>query len=298
VSDEILKRTADAYRRIRNTSRFLLANLNDFNPATDVVAPHDMLALDRWIVDQAAQTQARILAAYDRFQFHLIAQELQNFCTVELGSLFLDITKDRQYTMPANSVGRRSAQTAAWHILNAMVRWMYPILSFTAEEIWSHLLGEKPAMVLFTEWYDGLFSLDANDSISANEWNYIFTVRELVAKQLEALRVAGGIGASLDAEVDLYYPQVQGSNALAKLGDELRFVLITSDARLHDVSAKPEDAVEVMENLWVKVGASSAQKCVRCWHHRVDVGSYSDHPELCGRCIENIEGAGEGRQYA
>jgi isoleucyl-tRNA synthetase len=298
VSDEILKRTADAYRRIRNTSRFLLANLNDFNPATDVVAPRDMLALDRWIVDQAAQTQARILAAYDRFQFHLIAQELQNFCTVELGSLFLDITKDRQYTMPANSVGRRSAQTAAWHILNAMVRWMYPILSFTAEEIWSHLPGEKPAMVLFTEWYDSLFNLDANDSISANEWNYIFTVRELVAKQLEALRVAGGIGASLDAEVDLYYPQVQGSNALAKLGDELRFVLITSDARLHDVSAKPEDAVEVMENLWVKVGASSAQKCVRCWHHRVDVGSYSDHPELCGRCIENIEGAGEGRQYA
>ena len=298
VSDEILKRTADAYRRIRNTSRFLLANLNDFNPATDVVAPRDMLALDRWIVDQAAQTQARILAAYDRFQFHLIAQELQNFCTVELGSLFLDITKDRQYTMPANSVGRRSAQTAAWHILNAMVRWMYPILSFTAEEIWSHLPGEKPAMVLFTEWYDSLFNLDANDSISANEWNYIFTVRELVAKQLEALRVAGGIGASLDAEVDLYYPQAQGSNALAKLGDELRFVLITSDARLHDVSAKPEDAVEVMENLWVKVGASSAQKCVRCWHHRADVGAYSDHPELCGRCIENIEGAGEGRQYA
>ena len=298
VSDEILKRTADAYRRIRNTSRFLLSNLNDFNPATDVVAPSDMLALDRWVVDQAAQTQARILSAYDRFQFHLIAQELQNFCTVELGSLFLDITKDRQYTMQANSVGRRSAQTAAWHILNAMVRWMYPILSFTAEEIWSHLPGEKPAMVLFTEWYDGLFGLNANDSISANEWNYIFTVRELVSKQLEALRVAGGIGASLEAEVDLYYPQAQGSNALTKLGDELRFVFITSDVRLHDVSAKPEGAVEVMENLWVKVGAASAQKCVRCWHHRADVGSHSEHPELCGRCIENIEGAGEVRQYA
>jgi isoleucyl-tRNA synthetase len=210
----------------------------------------------------------------------------------------LDITKDRQYTMQANSLGRRSAQTAAWHILNAMVRWMYPILSFTAEEIWAQLPGEKPAMVLFTEWYKGLFGLEANDSISANEWNYIFTVRELVSKQLEALRVAGGIGASLEAEVDLYYPQTQGSNALVKLGDELRFVLITSEARIHELVDKPADAVEVMENLWVKVSASTAQKCVRCWHHRPEVGSHSEHPELCGRCIENIAGEGEVRLYA
>ncbi len=301
VSDEILKRTADAYRRIRNTARFLLANLNDFDPAKDVVAAQDMLALDRWIVDQAAQVQAKVLSAYDRFQFHLIAQEVLNFCTVELGSLFLDITKDRQYTMQADSRGRRSAQTAAWHILNAMVRWLYPVLSFTAEEIWQHMPGDKAESVLFTQWYDGLFSLDANDALSANEWSYVFNLRELISKQLEAVRVAGLIGASLDAEVDIYYHKQgreAGTDPLEKLGDELRFVLITSYARLHDLSEVPADAIEVIEQVFVRVTPSNYGKCVRCWHHREDVGSHAEHPELCGRCVENVAGAGEARDYA
>ena len=301
VSDEILKRTADAYRRIRNTARFLLANLNDFDPAKDVVAAQDMLALDRWIVDQAAQVQAKVLSAYDRFQFHLIAQEVLNFCTVELGSLFLDITKDRQYTMQADSRGRRSAQTAAWHILNAMVRWLYPVLSFTAEEIWQHMPGDKAESVLFTQWYDGLFSLDANDALSANEWSYVFNLRELISKQLEAVRVAGLIGASLDAEVDIYYHKQgreAGTDPLEKLGDELRFVLITSYARLHDLSEVPADAIEVIEQVFVRVTPSNHGKCVRCWHHREDVGSHAEHPELCGRCVENVAGAGEARDYA
>ncbi len=301
VSDEILKRTADAYRRIRNTGRFLLANLNDFDPAKDVVAAQDMLALDRWIVDQAAQVQAKVLSAYDRFQFHLIAQEVLNFCTVELGSLFLDITKDRQYTMQADSRGRRSAQTAAWHILNAMVRWLYPVLSFTAEEIWQHMPGDKAESVLFTQWYDGLFSLDANDALSANEWSYVFNLRELISKQLEAVRVAGLIGASLDAEVDIYYHKQgreAGTDPLEKLGDELRFVLITSYARLHDLSEVPADAIEVIEQVFVRVTPSNHGKCVRCWHHREDVGSHAEHPELCGRCVENVAGAGEARDYA
>ena len=298
VSDEILKRTADAYRRVRNTARFLLANLNDFNPATDIVAPQHMLALDRWAVDQAAQTQAKVIAAYDRFQFHLIAQEVLNFCTVELGSLFLDITKDRQYTMQANSRGRRSAQTAAWHILNAMVRWLYPILSFTAEEIWRFMPGDKPEAVLFTQWYDGLFTLDANDKLSANEWSYVFNLRELISKQLEQVRVAGLIGAGLDAEVDIYYRRGEGQDPLAKLGDELHFVLITSVTRLHDLAQAPAEAVEILENVKVQVTPSTAAKCVRCWHHQADVGTHAEHPELCGRCIENVDGAGEVRDYA
>ena len=301
VSDEILKRTADAYRRIRNTARFLLANLNDFDPAKDGVAAQDMLALDRWIVDQAAQVQAKVLSAYDRFQFHLIAQEVLNFCTVELGSLFLDITKDRQYTMQADSRGRRSAQTAAWHILNAMVRWLYPVLSFTAEEIWQHMPGDKAESVLFTQWYDGLFSLDANDALSANEWSYVFNLRELISKQLEAVRVAGLIGASSDAEVYIYYHKQgreAGTDPLEKLGDELRFVLITSYARLHDLSEVPADAIEVIEQVFVRVTPSNYGKCVRCWHHREDVGSHAEHPELCGRCVENVAGAGEARDYA
>ncbi|EIJ35546.1 isoleucine--tRNA ligase [Thiothrix nivea] len=302
VSDEILKRTADAYRRIRNTARFLLANLNDFDPATDVLPAADMLALDRWAVDQAAQVQVRVLAAYDRFQFHLIAQEILNFCTVELGSLFLDITKDRQYTMQANSRGRRSAQTAAWHILNAMVRWLYPVLSFTAEEIWQHMPGGKVAdSVLFTQWYDGLFTLDASDKLSGSEWSYVFNLRELISKQLEEVRVAGKIGAGLDAEVDIYYRQAArepGSDPLVKLGDELRFVLITSAAHLHDLAAVPGDAVEVMEHVFVRVTPSAHGKCVRCWHHREDVGSHAEHPGLCGRCADNVDGAGEVREYA
>ena len=302
VSDEILKRTADAYRRIRNTARFLLANLNDFDPARDMVPAADMLALDRWAVDQAAQVQEKVLLAYDRFQFHLIAQEVLNFCTVELGSLFLDITKDRQYTMRADSLGRRSAQTAAWHILNAMVRWLYPVLSFTSEEIWQHMPGEKAVdSVLFTEWYDGLFRLDAGDKLSASEWSSVFNLRELISKQLEEVRVAGKIGAGLDAEVDIYYrkdAREPGADPLVKLGDELRFVLITSGAHLHDLAEAPEDAVEVMEHVFVRVSRSKHGKCTRCWHHREDVGSHAGHPELCGRCVDNVEGAGEVREYA
>ncbi|MBU0654860.1 MAG: isoleucine--tRNA ligase [Gammaproteobacteria bacterium] len=302
VSDEILKRTADAYRRIRNTARFLLANLNDFDPARDMVPAADMLALDRWAVDQAAQVQEKVLLAYDRFQFHLIAQEVLNFCTVELGSLFLDITKDRQYTMRADSLGRRSAQTAAWHILNAMVRWLYPVLSFTSEEIWQHMPGKKAVdSVLFTEWYDGLFRLDAGDKLSASEWSSVFNLRELISKQLEEVRVAGKIGAGLDAEVDIYYrkdAREPGADPLVKLGDELRFVLITSGAHLHDLADVPEDAVEVMEHVFVRVSRSRHGKCTRCWHHREDVGSHAGHPELCGRCVDNVEGAGEVREYA
>lgn len=302
VSDEILKRTADAYRRIRNTARFLLANLNDFNPATDLVAASEMLPLDRWAVDQAAQVQDKVLTAYDNFHFHLIAQEVLNFCTVELGSLFLDITKDRQYTMQAGSVGRRSAQTAAWHILNAMVRWLYPVLSFTAEEIWQSMPGEKAEdFVLFTQWYDGLFRLDANDKLSASEWSYVFALRELISKQLEEVRVAGQIGASLDAEVAIYYrkgsPEVN-SDPLLTLGDELRFVLITSAVHLHDLAAVPAAAVEILDQVFVQVSRSAHGKCTRCWHHREDVGSHAAHPELCGRCIDNVEGAGEVRKYA
>lgn len=297
VSDEILKRAADAYRRVRNTARFLLANLNDFDPKRDALPSTQLLALDRWIVDQAAQVQDKVLTAYNKFQFHLITQEILNFCTVELGSLFLDITKDRQYTMQANSRGRRSAQTAAWHILQAMVRWLYPILSFTAEEIWQHLPGDKAESVLFTQWYDGLFRLDANAVLTAGEWAYILAVREGVSKQLELLRVAGQIGAGLDAEVDLYCDASAGAS-LRKLGEELHFVFITSAARVAPLADKPEDAVAVLDGVWVKVAPSPHAKCVRCWHHRADVGSHPEHPGLCGRCVANVAGTGEVREYA
>ena len=298
VSDEILKRTADAYRRIRNTSRFLLSNLGDFDPAKHLVAKEDMLPLDRWAVHQAAQVQENVKDAYARYQFHQVTQEIQKFCSMDMGSLFLDITKDRQYTMQANSPGRRSAQTAVYHILQAMLPWMYPVLSFTAEEILTHLPGEHEEAVLFMQWYDGLFELDADSAISADDWVQIFAVREAVSKQLEQVRADGNIGAALSAEIDLYCSEATGA-ALAKLGDELKFVFITSAARLHDLANKLDTAVEVMDQVFVDVQPAAAdKKCTRCWHHAADVGSHAEHPELCGRCVLNVDGAGESRQYA
>lgn len=298
LSDEILKRNTEAYRRIRNTARFLLANLGDFDPTQDVVAPKAMLALDRWAVDQAYQSQQRIIAAYDRYQFHLVSQEIQRFCAVEMSSLFLHITKDRQYTMQANSLGRRSAQTAAWHILRAMLRWMYPILSFTAEEILNYLPGESEEYVVFMQWYEGLFPLEADEKVTATDWEHIFAVREAVSKQLENLRINGKIGSSLEAEVDLYDSgNSESVKALVKLGDELKFVFITSAARLHQGLA-PAEAESLMDTLQAVVSVSASSKCVRCWHHTPEVGVDSNHPELCGRCIENVAGAGEQREYA
>ena len=304
VSDEILKRSADAYRRIRNTARYLLSNTNDFNPATDMVANDDMLALDRWAMSKASKSQAIIVDAYEKMQFHLVYQEILKFCSVEMGSLYLDITKDRQYTMPANSLARRSAQTAAYHILQALVRWMYPILSFTSEEIWDSIYEniEKPAdYVALTQWYQQLFELGENEALTNKEWNKVFAVRIAVSKQLEQLRKQGSIGSSLNADVTVY-ASGETFQALSKLKDELRFVLITSNASIELAEQQPSNTIvaegEDVKDLWLSVSASSAEKCVRCWHQREDVGSNADHPELCGRCVENVIGEGEVRHYA
>ena len=300
VSDEILKRSADAYRRIRNTARFLLANLNGFDPARDRLVPEDMLALDRWVVDHARRLQEEITRAYEHYQFHLIYQKLINFCTVELGSFYLDIVKDRQYTTQAESRARRSAQTAMYHLIEAMTRWMAPILSFTAEEIWQHLPGEHSESVFFATWYGDLAALPDDDPFGRRYWEQLVEVRDAVSRRLETLRNDKVIGSSLDAEVDLYgSPALQAD--LERLGDELRFVLITSEARVHPLDQAPagsEPEAIGNERLVVVAAASPHAKCVRCWHHRADVGRHEDHPELCGRCVENVEGAGERRRYA
>ncbi|HIP80937.1 MAG TPA: isoleucine--tRNA ligase [Leucothrix mucor] len=310
VSDEILKRAADAYRRIRNTARYLLSNTNDFNPETDLVAPDKMLPLDRWAVAQAAQSQAKIIQAYDEMQFHIVHQELLKFCSIDMGSLYLDITKDRQYTMPAKSLARRSAQTAAYHILQALVRWMAPILSFTSEEIWNSIYQEqaKPVdYVLLTEWYDQLFELSDNEALSESDWANIFAVRISVSKQLELLRKDAGIGSSLNADVTVY-ASGEMLAALNKLGDELRFVLITSGAKVEEATTQPDETLvaegEGVDNVWLAVTASNAEKCVRCWHHQASVGSNNEHPELCDRCVTNVTAIlgsvadGEVRHYA
>ena len=287
VSDEILKRVADAYRRIRNTARFLLANMAGFDPAQHLVAPEDMLPLDRWAVDRAWQLQQDILKYYDEYAFHLIYQKVHHFCIIDMGSVYLDIIKDRQYTAQRDSLARRSAQTALYHIAEALVRWLAPILSFTAEEIWSYLPGKREESVFLAKWYPGLFALDESTELDRTFWDQVFSVREAVNKQIETLRVEGKIGASLEAEVDLHCNGAT-AEALNKLADELRFVMITSAARVYR-----EEGVA----LRIQVNPSNHTKCVRCWHRREDVGTHAEHPELCGRCVENI-GEGETRRFA
>jgi len=300
VSDEILNRVADSYRRIRNTARYLLSNLNGFDPRTDMLAADELLPLDRWAVARTLQIQDELITAYNEYQFHVIYQKLHNFCNVDMGSFYLDVTKDRQYTTRENSIARRSAQTAMYHIAEAMVRWLAPILSFTAEEIWQHMPGKRGESVFLQDWYSGLFSLQAGEQFDQAFWPLLMETREAVSKELEQLRVAGGIGSGLDAEVDLYCGQ-ELFEQLSKLKDELRFVLITSYARVHRDTDKTDDAVHFTlstnDEVWVAVSACAHHKCTRCWHHREDLGQHEEHPELCGRCIDNIDGDGEPREF-
>ena len=298
VSDEILKRMADSYRRIRNTARFLLGNLAGFDPARDSVPEAQMVALDHWALARTRQLQAEVVAAYRSYEFHLIYQKVHNFCVVDLGGFYLDVIKDRLYTTQARGLPRRSAQTAMHAIAEAMVRWLAPILSFTAEEIWRHMPGRRAESVFLSTWAE---LPQAPGGAELVDWSTVLEVRGGVLKELERLRVAGKVGAPLDAVVDLYAePRLRA--ALDALGDELRFVLITSEARVHAADAREVDAVPAESDagpgLWVRVRASDAPKCVRCWHKRADVGSIAAHPELCGRCAGNVDGPGESRRFA
>jgi isoleucyl-tRNA synthetase len=257
-----------------------------------------MLALDRWAVDRATQLQQEICDAYADYQFHLIYQKVHNFCVSDLGGFYLDVTKDRQYTCRADSIARRSCQTAMLHIAEALVRWLAPILSFTADEIWQHLPGERDESVFLSTWYEGLFPLDEDADLNREDWSRLLSVRAEIGRRLEHARKAGAVGGSLDAEVDLYC-EPPFHDSLAKLGDELRFLFITSDARLNAAESAVADAVGTdVPGLRLAITPSARAKCVRCWHHRADVGSDSRHPELCGRCVENVEGAGETRRFA
>ena len=300
ISDEILKRTADSYRRIRNTMRFLLANTNDFDPAEHLRAAGDMLALDRWIVGETLKLQQELQQIYDDYLFHLAVQKIHNFCSETLGGYYLDVIKDRQYTTPADSRARRSCQSAQYLIGEAMTRWIAPILSFTADEIWEHLPGEREALGVFTaEWYDGLAPY-ADDEIDLAVWQAVETLRDEVLRRLEILRQDGSIGSGLDAEVTIH-ADAGLVESLRALGEELRFIMITSSAELALLDdARAAETVTLADGSRVLVEARPSEhaKCVRCWHHRADVGSHADHPELCGRCVDNVEGAGEDRRYA
>ncbi|MBT5983739.1 MAG: isoleucine--tRNA ligase [Thiotrichales bacterium] len=292
VSDEILNRSADSYRRIRNTMRFMLANMQGFDPKNDLVDINNMLILDRWIVSKTHDLQQQVINEYDNYNFHFVMKAILNFCTNDLGGFYLDIIKDRQYTTQTDSLARRSAQSALFHISHAMVRWLSPILTFTSEEIWQFLPGASNESVFLQTWYEGLEGNFDNPVIEASR-----DINTHLRKELEDMRRNKIIGSSLDAEVDIYCKDDNYQNLLG-LKDELRFVFITSEARVNQLSDKPTDAKEINSSLAIKVEKSDHQKCVRCWHHRPEIGQNKVHQDLCDRCIENVSGEGESRVFA
>ena len=296
VSDEILKRAGESYRRIRNTARYFLSNIDGFDPQQHVVEHSELLALDRWAIDCAAQLQDEIMADYENFQFHQIYQKLHNFCVRDMGGFYLDIIKDRIYTCAEDSLPRRSAQTALYHIAEAFVRWIAPILSFTAHEIWGFMPGDRSSSVFVAHWYP-LQRLGDNEVISKGDWAVILQAKEAINKVIEDQRNQGNVKGSLEADIKVF-ANAELMESLAKLGDELRFVTITSKATLSSLADGTDAEQSSMEGLKVSLQRSVANKCVRCWHFIDDVGSNEQHPEVCGRCITNISGAGEARYYA
>ena len=292
VSDEILNRSADSYRRIRNTMRFMLANMQGFDPKNDLVDMNNMLVLDRWIVSKTHDLQQQVINEYDNYNFHFVMKAILNFCTNDLGGFYLDVIKDRQYTTQTDSLARRSAQSALFHISHAMVRWLSPILSFTSEEIWQFLPGASNESIFLQTWYE-----DLEGDFDSPVIESCRDINTHLRKELEEMRRNKVIGSSLDAEVDIYCKDEDYQNLLG-LKDELRFIFITSEARVNELSSKPSDAKEIDSSIAIKVYKSKHQKCVRCWHHRPEIGQNKMHNDLCDRCVENVSGKGENRVFA
>ena len=287
ISDEILKRVVESYRRIRNTLRFLLANLADFDATEDAVAVDQWLEIDRYMLAFTKRFQDELTEHYRRYEFHLIVHRLHNFCSEDLGGFYLDILKDRLYTSSASGPLRRSAQSALFHIAHSLVRLFAPILSFTSEEVWEHLADDAQDSVLLHTWHD--FPSGGDEDTLIQRWTGIRRLRSQVQGSLEEARAGGKIGSSLAAEVEIYIDEDDFS-LLKSLGDDLRLVLITSAAHVMQVSDSEDRAI--------RVTASRHPKCERCWHYRADVGAHSDHPTICGRCVSSLFGPGETRRYA
>lgn len=287
ISNEILKRVVECYRRIRNTLRFLLANTNDFDPVTQALPVEQWLEFDRYALVLADDFQQELLQAYAEYDFVFITKKIQTFCSEQLGGYYLDILKDRLYTSGQDSRIRRSAQNALYHITQSLIRLIAPVLSFTAEEAWAVLSGDETSSLFEGEWYQ--LPSHALTQQQVQSWRLIEHWRSKINKEIELVRAEGKIGATLQAEVDLYLttPDYQ---VLAAAGDELRFILMTSAVRVH--------AVEREQDVAIQVTPSEAEKCDRCWHYAADVGHNVDHPGLCGRCCANLFAQGEHREYA
>jgi isoleucyl-tRNA synthetase len=287
ISDEILKRVVESYRRIRNTLKFLLANISDFDMARDGMPVAEWLEIDRYALSLVQKLQDGVRADYDRYEFHLAVQKILGFCSEDLGSFYLDVLKDRLYTSGEQSTARRSAQNALYHITHALTRLISPILSFTGEEAAAVLGGGDTTSIFEGAWHELPDAQMSGDAISS--WLVICSWRARVNKQLEEARSAGLIGSALAAEVDVFAAE-EDYEILSRLGDDLRLIFITSRANVHRVASRDEQRIDV--------AASLHDKCERCWHYREDVGSHAEHPTLCGRCVSNLYGDGEARQYA
>ncbi len=300
ISDEIMKRVADGYRRIRNTARFLIGNLHGFDAESDILDVQECTLLDQWAIRHAQQLQDGIKHDYEHYQFHQIYQKMHHFCSQDMGAFYLDVLKDRLYTIKGDAKARRSAQTAMYHILQSMIRWMAPIMTYTADEIWRLMGYDKH--VLFEQWYE-MPECDDDKNWSDKHWGEIRELRNATSKLLEQMRIKGDIGSSLDASVIIYLDE-QDSARLSSINDELRFVLITSGAKIMPLNEKSESAQAVVINgenddvtIYIDASVAVGEKCTRCWHKQESVGESVEHPELCGRCIENIDGVGEKRIY-
>jgi len=289
ISDEILKRVVESYRRIRNTLRFLLANLSDFDPSKDVLPPEQWLEIDRYVVALANQLQSEVKNHYLAYEFQPAVARILTFCSEDLGGFYLDILKDRLYTSAPNSADRRAAQNALFHIARNLLKWLAPFLSFTAEEAWQVFprgINEKVTESILMEEF-GHFPEILQATELLTKWQRIREIRSEVTKAIEIERAVGNVGSSLQAElkIKLAHPDF---DLLNSLGNDLRFVTITSSATIEKISA----------GLEVVVHASQFNKCIRCWHHTNDVGANHAYPELCGRCTSNLFGSGEHRLFA
>jgi isoleucyl-tRNA synthetase len=283
ISEEIIKRVVEAYRRIRNTLRFLLANTADFDPTHDAVPPGELVEIDRYALHLIAELQAECAADYETYEFHRIAQRLQTFCSEELGAFWLDILKDRLYTTTADGPPRRSAQTALWHTARVLAGLMLPVMPFTAEEVWETLTGEPHGSLALHTWRELAAGLSRDDALAA-KWAEVRAARAQVQRVLEQTRSAGDIGASLQAEVHIDAP-AEVHDALASLGGELKYALITSQASVRRIKGA----------LSIRAWPSTASKCERCWHYSDSVGSVQGHPEICSRCAGHLSGIIEAR---
>ena len=299
LSDEILKRTADIYRRLRNTARFLLGNLTDFDPKKDILHYKDMLSLDQWALRCVFNLQHDIKEAYDAYEYSTVSQKLHHFAAIEMGGFYLDIIKDRLYTCKVNAKARRSAQTAMYHILECLVRSLSPVLSFTAEEIWQNIPGEREKSVFLSQWYDKLSYFHELDHSALNKWDKLMLVRDEVNKAIEKMREDNKIGSSLEASVNLYANGNYYEDILS-IKDELKFLLITSKASVKPFSERIDQALDTdVNDLKLDVEVLSAAKCIRCYHRHESIGEHAEHPEICERCIMNISTEnGEERYYA